>query len=60
MEAKEVIQIIDDFIRTSPENSLKNEANEPAWDEALIGFSSGADPIYQSYKEHVGDFSLPA
>jgi epoxyqueuosine reductase len=56
MDAKEVIGIIDAFIRTSPENSLKNEANEPAWDEALIGFSSGADPIYQSYKEHVGDF----
>jgi epoxyqueuosine reductase len=56
MDAKEVIRIIETFIRTSPENSLKNEANEPAWDEALIGFSSGADPIYQSYKEHVGTF----
>jgi epoxyqueuosine reductase len=56
MDAKGVISIIGTFIRNSPENSLKNEANDPAWDEALIGFSSGADPIYQSYKEHVGDF----
>lgn len=56
MDAKIIEEIIDDFIRTSPENSLKNEAQEPAWDEAMIGFSSGADPIYQSYKEHVGSF----
>jgi epoxyqueuosine reductase len=56
MDASTIEKIIDEFIRTSPENSLKNEAREPAWDEALVGFSSGADPIYQSYKEHVGPF----
>lgn len=56
MDVEIIEKIINDFIRTSPENSLKNEAQEPAWDEALIGFSSGADPIYQSYKEHVGSF----
>jgi epoxyqueuosine reductase len=56
MDASTIEKIIDDFIRTSPENSLKNEAREPAWDEALVGFSSGADPIYESYKEHVGPF----
>jgi epoxyqueuosine reductase len=56
MDAEIIEKIIDDFIRTSPENSLKNEARETAWDEALVGFSSGADPIYQSYKEHVGPF----
>ena len=56
MNAEDVSRIIDEFIRTAPENSLKNEANELAWDEALIGFSSGADPLYESYKEHVGPF----
>ncbi|OGP50116.1 MAG: 4Fe-4S ferredoxin [Deltaproteobacteria bacterium RBG_13_43_22] len=56
MDAKTIKQIIVEFVRTSPENSLKNEAHEPAWDEPLIGFSSGSDPIYQSYKEHVGLF----
>ncbi|MEW6185719.1 MAG: epoxyqueuosine reductase, partial [Thermodesulfobacteriota bacterium] len=56
MDPQEVISIIEGFIRTSSENSLKNAAREPAWDEALVGFSSGADPIYRSYKEHVGDF----
>jgi epoxyqueuosine reductase len=56
MDAETIEKVINDFIRTSPENSLKNEAQEPAWDEALVGFSSGADPIYESYKEHVGPF----
>jgi epoxyqueuosine reductase len=56
MNATRIRQIIEDFIRTSPENSLKNEAGEPAWEEALIGFSSGSDPIYRDYKEHVGAF----
>ncbi len=49
-------KVIMDLIRTSPENSLKNPANEPAWDEALVGFSSGADPLYLDYKAHVGPF----
>ena len=56
MDTKRITQIIDDFIRTSPENSLKNEADEPAWEEALVGFSSGSDPIFQQYKEHIGPF----
>jgi epoxyqueuosine reductase len=56
MDAKKITQIIEDFIRTSPENSLKNEADEAAWEEALIGFSSGSDPLYQKYKQHIGSF----
>ncbi|MCP4752122.1 MAG: epoxyqueuosine reductase [Proteobacteria bacterium] len=49
-------QIIHDFIENSPENSLKMETEEPAWEETLIGYSSGADPVYDSFKEHVGEF----
>jgi hypothetical protein len=45
--------IIRDFICNSPENSLKNEENEKAWAEPLVGFSSGADPIYEAFKEYV-------
>lgn len=56
MDAKRIAWIIEEFIRTSPENSLKNKARESAWEEVLIGFSSAADPIYQTYKEHVGLF----
>ena len=48
--------IIKDFIRHSPENTLKNRANDKAFDDALIGFSRGDDPLYEGYKEHVGPF----
>ena len=48
--------IIKDFINLSPENTLKNAGNDKAWADPLVGFSRGDDPLYQSYKEHVGPF----
>lgn len=51
-----VSSLIKDFTATSPLNSLKNAANEKAWDEPLVGFSNGDDPLYTLYKEKVGPF----
>jgi hypothetical protein len=48
--------LIRDFIATSPQNTMQNEAGDPAWDFALVGFASGADQIWQQYKEYVGAF----
>jgi epoxyqueuosine reductase len=48
--------MIKDFINHSPENTLKNPAKDKAWADPLVGFCRGDDPIYQSYKEHVGSF----
>ncbi|MFH0725351.1 MAG: epoxyqueuosine reductase [Pseudomonadota bacterium] len=48
--------LIRDFIAASPLNTLQNGTGEPAWDSALVGFASGADPIWQQYKEYVGAF----
>ncbi|MBI4965530.1 MAG: epoxyqueuosine reductase [Desulfomonile tiedjei] len=48
--------IIEEFVETSPENSLKMEPDEKAWDEVLVSFSSGADPLFEDYKHLVGDF----
>jgi ferredoxin len=54
---KWVESIIKDFINHSPENTLKNPAMGQAWDDPLVGFSGGDDPIYQAYKEeYVGPF----
>ena len=50
-----VEKVIVDFIN-SPENTMKNTENERAWAEPLVGFSSGDDPLYEAYKEHVGPF----
>jgi epoxyqueuosine reductase len=48
-------ELIEDFVKNSPENSLKMEPDEKAWDEVLVGFSSGADPLYEAYKDLVGE-----
>ncbi len=56
--SKWIETIIKQFINESPKNTLKNDANEKAWDEPLISFSSGADPLYQFYKKDIGEFYL--
>lgn len=48
--------LILEFIATSPLNTMLMPGEEPAWDTALVGFSSGADPIWQQYKEYIGAF----
>ena len=48
--------LIWDFITTSADNTMQNESGDPAWDDALVGFASGADQIWQQYKEYVGAF----
>jgi epoxyqueuosine reductase len=55
--ARWVEGIIKDFINRSPENTVKNPANDKAWDDPLVGFSRGDDPLYQAYKEaYIGPF----
>lgn len=56
--ARELERLVATFVATSPENSMKNIPEEPAWDEPLVGFASGADPIFETYKEHVGPFAF--
>ncbi|MBC8466366.1 MAG: epoxyqueuosine reductase [Desulfobacteraceae bacterium] len=56
MPRNRIEDLIRDFIATSPNNNMGNEAKEPAWDGVLVGFASGADPIWQQYKEYVGAF----
>jgi epoxyqueuosine reductase len=52
--------IIDGFIRDYLEvpanNHLGPGSEGKAWVDVLVGFSSGADPLYQDLKEHVGPF----
>jgi len=55
-DAEWITKVIKDFINHSPENSLNNATNDKAWGDPLVGFSGGSDPIYQSYKEHIGPF----
>ncbi len=48
--------VINDFVEQSPENTLKDQHNEKAFGNPLVGFSRGDDPLYQAYKAHVGPF----
>jgi hypothetical protein len=50
-------RLIKDFTRGS-ENSMQKWNNEPAWADPLIGFSNGADPLYEFYKKDIGNFYL--
>jgi len=41
----------------SDENRIEpGDADEPAWDEPLVGFSRGDDPLYQQFKDDIGPF----
>jgi len=42
-----VQDIIQTFISDSSQNNLQNQNHEKAFDQALVGFSSGDDPLYE-------------
>ena len=46
--------IVGDYI-ASPNNSF-NDVGEPAWETPIVGFSSGADPLYDFYRKDIGSF----
>jgi epoxyqueuosine reductase len=48
--------VIRDFIERSPENTLQGAFQEKAFENPLVGFANGADPIFESYKRYVGPF----
>ncbi len=49
------MRLLPPTVQNSLENSLKMEPDERAWDEVLVGFSSGTDPLYVAYKDLVGE-----
>ena len=46
--------VIKDFCLASPDNSLHNAENERGAEEPLVGFSSGADPLYLELQRDIG------
>lgn len=56
MTKDQIANIIQDFIKNSALNTMHTENNDPAWDDFLVGFASGSDPLWQQYKEYVGAF----
>ncbi|MFZ0005279.1 epoxyqueuosine reductase [Methanoregula sp.] len=55
-----ITERIQEFCRTSPENSLKNRGNDRAWDEPLVGFSRGGDSLFELMQKDIGSpYLLP-
>lgn len=52
--ARLIVQLVAD----SPDNSIGMESEEPIFDKPLVGFSSGDNPLYQEYRNHIGKFYL--
>jgi ferredoxin len=55
-QADWITSVIEDFIAHSLENNLQNQTGEKAFENPLVGFAGGADPIFDDYKTHVGLF----
>jgi len=49
------VESIKNIVENSPENTLHG-FDEPSWGSPLVGFSNGADPLFASYKDLIGDF----
>ena len=46
------------YVANSPNNRLTAFPGERIWDEPLVGFTGGDDPIFQEYKKIIGDFHV--
>lgn len=51
-----ITSVIKDFVTLSPLNDMGFKEREVIFDMPLVGFSSGADPLYDEYKAHIGSF----
>ena len=50
----DLIHFIRQFVAESPLNRLKDIDDTPIWDEPLVGFVDGDDPLFAQYKTVVG------
>lgn len=49
---------IKEYIAISPNNNMPDFPGEHMWDEPLVGFSDGDDPLFLDYKKIIGDFHM--
>jgi epoxyqueuosine reductase len=49
---------IEQMIATSPENRLFMIDESPIFEAPLVGFASGADPLFEEYKRIIGPYHL--
>ncbi|MDP2919735.1 MAG: epoxyqueuosine reductase [Dehalococcoidia bacterium] len=52
-----VVRVIKEFVRTSPLNRFENFEG-PMWEEPLVAFAAGDDPLFNEFKRVVADTHL--
>ncbi len=55
---KWIVGEIKRFVREDPGNRLERLDGSPIFEEPLVGFVSGSDPIFEQLKEVIGEFHL--
>lgn len=53
-----IAEAIAAFVRESPANRCDPLDGAPFWVEPLVGFASGDDPIFEEFKEVIGEFHM--
>jgi len=56
VQADWIDALVHKFMNDPEKNALQNQAGDRAFENPLVGFSSGDDPLYLDYKDHVGPF----
>jgi epoxyqueuosine reductase QueG len=56
--AKRIEEAVREVVANNTKNRLTHFNNQPIFDEPLVGFADGDDPIFTLYKTVVGDFHL--
>ena len=49
---------IKEYVATSPNNIMPGYPGEHMWDDSLVGFANGDDPLFSEYKKIIGDFHM--
>ncbi len=53
-----LVEAIKSYVAESPLNRLSKIDNTPIFEEPLVGFADGDDPLFDQYKKVVGEFHL--
>jgi epoxyqueuosine reductase len=48
--------LIQNFLDTSPENAIGPGTEEKSWDDSVLGWARGDDPVFQEIKADIGEF----
>ncbi len=49
---------IKSFVLDSPDNRLKELDDSPYYEEPMVGFADGDDPLFLEYRTIIADFHL--